>query len=105
MIDCICKIILLHLLCSVLSIKGNGFLLINSISRFFYFLLAFNVIKLNIIAVFILLMVCISMIISKPYSNPEDEPEYLGKPLLSARQVMQLLTGKRGTRLGDILFK
>jgi hypothetical protein len=45
------------------------------------------------------------MIISKPYSNPEDEPEYLDKPLLSARQVMQLLTGKRGTRLGDILFK
>jgi hypothetical protein len=33
------------------------------------------------------------MIIGKPYSNPEDEPEYLDKPLLSARQVMQLLTG------------
>ncbi len=92
MIDCICKIILLHLLCSVLSIKGNGFLLINSISRFFYVLLAFNVIKLNIIAGFILLMVCISMIIGKPYSNPEDEPEYLDKPLLSVRQVMQLST-------------
>jgi hypothetical protein len=35
------------------------------------------------------------MIIGKPYSNPEDEPKYLDKPLLSARQAMQLLTGKR----------
>jgi hypothetical protein len=32
------------------------------------------------------------MIIGKPYSNPEDEPEYLDKPLLSVRQVMQLST-------------